>query len=78
MIDEERVKFINEMSAQILEEWLAKLENEPDLEGDKLLATVYGGMIAASLMGYSLEALVNDATRAVERIENLMDGQNES
>lgn len=70
--EEERVKRINEMSAQILQEWLEKLENEPDLEGDKLVATVYGGMIAASLMGYSPQAMVEDANKAVEKIKKLV------
>lgn len=69
--EEERVKRINEMSGQILQEWLEKLENEPDLEADKLIANVYGGIIAASLMGYSPQAMIDDANRAVENIRKL-------
>lgn len=74
MKDENRVNKINEMSAEILQEWLEKIENEPEFEADKLFATIYGSMIAASLMGYSPDALVDDVKRAVEGIKDMTDG----
>ena len=76
MTDEEaRVKKINEMSSDILLDWLKRMEADPDLEGDKLVATVYGGMIAASLLGYSPEAFLDDANRAIENIKALTDDE---
>lgn len=80
--EEHRIKSINEMSAQILDEWLEKLENEPNFEADKLIATIYGSMIAASLMGHSPESLISDVNRAVEGIKeglkDMTDGFHES
>lgn len=76
MTDEEaRVKKINEMSSDILVDWLKRMEADPDLEGDKLMATIYGSWIAASLLGYSPEAFLDDANRAIKNIKALTDDE---
>ena len=73
--EEDRVKKINELSADILVDWLKRMEADPDLEEDNLIATIYGSWIAASLLGYSPEAFLDDANRAIENIKALTDDE---
>lgn len=67
MTEEDRVKFINEASAAHLEDWLQQLENDEVTEDD-LLASLYGSMVAAYLLGYNLENMYADAKAGGERL----------
>lgn len=70
MSEENRIKIINERAAAHLEDWLLQLENE-EVTPDDLLAALYGGMIAAILLGYSPESMVEDAKKGAEKIMSL-------
>jgi hypothetical protein len=65
--EEDRIKKINDLSAKHLEDWQKKLENEEVTEDD-LLASVYGGMVTAYLLGYNLEGMYSDAKAGAERL----------
>ena len=67
MTEEERIKLINEQAAVHLEDWLEQLENE-EVTTDSLLASIYGGMVAAYLLGYSLDKMIEDAKAGAERL----------
>ena len=64
---DERIKKINENAVKHLEDYLKQLENE-EIEPDDLLSVVYAGMIAASLLGYSPQALADDAQKGADQI----------
>jgi hypothetical protein len=74
MSEENRIKIINERAAAHLHDWLLKLENE-EVTPDDLLAALYGGMIAAILLGYSPEHMVEDAKKGAEKIRSLAEEQ---
>jgi len=57
MTEEERIKVINEKAGEHLKDWLERLENE-EVTTDDLLASVYGGMVTAYLLGYSPDSMV--------------------
>lgn len=67
MEEDERVKLINEKSAAHLEVWLQQLEDE-DVTEDDLIASVYGGMVTAHLLGYNLEKMISDAKIGGDRL----------
>lgn len=70
MTDEERVKKINERAALHLQDWLEQFENK-EVESDDLFASLYGGMIAAILLGYAPENMIEDAKKAAKNISEL-------
>jgi hypothetical protein len=72
MTEEERIKLVNEKAAAHLEDWLKQLENEEVTEDD-LLASLYGGMVAAYLLGYSPDLMIEDAKAGTERIIKLLE-----
>ena len=72
MMEEERVAKINRAAVGHLEDWLVQLEKE-EVDGDDLLASMYGAMIAAFLMGYDPGAMVAYAKTASERLQALAD-----
>jgi hypothetical protein len=74
MTEEQRIKLINERAAAHLEDWLRQLE-EGTAESDDLLAALYGGMIAAILLGYKPEHMVEDAKKGAERLMSLVEEQ---
>lgn len=74
MTEEERVKKINFAAAGHLQDWLLQLENK-EVAPDDLLASLYGGMIAAILLGYSPESMVEDAKKGAEKITSLEEEQ---
>jgi hypothetical protein len=74
MSEENRIKIINERAAGNLHDWLLQLENE-EVTPDDLLAELYGGMIAAILLGYSPESMVEDAKKGAEKIMALAEEQ---
>lgn len=69
-MNEERIAYINTNAQKHLEDWLAQLDNE-EVSADDLLAALYGGMIAADLLGYQIEHVVSDAKIAADKIRNL-------
>jgi hypothetical protein len=72
-MNDDRVTKINNKSAEILQDLLKKID-EDGMTGDDLLATVYGSMVTAAVLGYSIDALVNDAKAAADRLMALPDG----
>lgn len=74
MTEETRIKIINERAAAHLHDWLLQLENE-EVTPDDLLAALYGGMIAAILLGYSPESMIEDAKKGAEKIMALAEEQ---
>jgi len=67
MTKDERLENINQQAGVYLDDWLKKLEDEEATEDD-LLASVYGGMVTAHLLGYNLETLINDAKAGGDRL----------
>lgn len=74
---DERTKKINENAVKHLEYYLKQLQNE-EINHDDLLAVVYAGMIAATLLGYSPHDLADDAEKAATRISDLADAEENS
>ena len=72
MSEDERVKQINYNAAGHLQDWLEQLENE-EVTTDDLLASIYGGMVAAYLLGYSPDLMVEDAKAGAERLIKLVE-----
>lgn len=70
MNEQERLDKINRDAHIHLQKYLEQLEKE-EMSHNELLSVVYAGMIAAGVMGYSPEALSNDAQKAVNKIINL-------
>lgn len=70
MTEQERLDKINQNAGKHLEDYLKQIENE-EITSDDLLSIVHGGMIAAGLMGFSPEALVDDARSAINKIIKL-------
>lgn len=67
MDEQERIAKISARAAVHMEDWLGRLENSENTEDD-LLASVYAGLIVAKLLGYSPQALVDDATKAATKL----------
>jgi len=67
MTEEEKVNHINKAAAAALGDWIAKIDDGEAKETD-LLAAVYGGMVAAYLLGYNLENMLNDAKAGGDRL----------
>ena len=74
MTEEERIKVINEKAGEHLKDWLERLENE-EVTTDDLLASVYGGMVTAYLLGYSPDSMVEDARAGAERLMKQIEEQ---
>ncbi len=74
MTEETRIKIINERAAVHLQDWLYQMEKE-EVTSDDLLASLYGGMIASILLGYSPENIVEDAKKGAEKIKALAEEQ---
>ena len=72
MTEEERVANINVNAAKHLEDWFEQLENE-EVTPDDLLASLYGGMIAAYILGYDPESMINDAKIAANKLADMVD-----
>lgn len=72
MTEDERVKQINYNAAGHLKNWLNQLENEEVTEDD-LLASLYGGMVAAYILGYSPDKMVDDAKAGAEKLTKLVE-----
>jgi hypothetical protein len=71
MSEDERVKKINNNAAIHLQEWLQQLEDSKD--ADDLLASLYGAMVAAYLLGYSPDVMAADAKAGAERLISLLE-----
>ena len=67
MTEEERLKMINEKAVMHLQDCLEQLVNE-EVNGDDLLASLYGRMIAAYVLGYNPEVMLADAKSVSERL----------
>lgn len=76
MTEDERIKLINEQAAKHLEDWLEQLENG-EVTTDDLLASIYGGMVAAYLYGCLPDAIFEDAKAAAERLIKLSEESEE-
>ena len=72
MTEEERINKINKAAKKHLEDVLMQIESG-ELDGDDLIAVLYGYLVAAALMGYSPESLIKDviatATKLMECVE---------
>lgn len=66
---DERVKNINAAAVKYVEDWLMRLD-EGKMEPDDLLASTYAGLIVAAIIGYSPQALVDDAVKAATKLLN--------
>lgn len=66
MTEDERIKNINLKAATYMQDWLKQLEDRED--ADDLLASLYGAMLAAYLLGYSPDAMVADAKIGAEKL----------
>lgn len=69
---DERVKKINEKSAMYVQDLLEQLEKE-EVDPDDLLAITYGSLVTAILLGYSPEALLNDAKVAADNLSKIIE-----
>lgn len=72
MSEEQRIKSINTSAMRHLEDWLLQLENE-EVSDDDLLAALYGTSLAAILLGYSPEHIVEDARKGAEKLASLVE-----
>ena len=70
--EEQRIAEINKAAAGHLEDWLHQIEEE-EVTPDDLLAATYGSLIAAALLGFSIESLVQDAQQGAEKLMSQMD-----
>lgn len=68
---EERLKFINEKAIVYLEDWLRRMEEGEN--PDELLASLYGGMIAARLLGYDPDDVAKEAAVAADKLFQQME-----
>ena len=69
--DEMRVAQINRQAVGYLEDLLLQLETG-ELSYDDMLATTYASMIACSILGFSLEHLAADASKAAQKMHDEM------
>jgi hypothetical protein len=76
MDEQARVDSINKKASLILEEVLEQLDNET-LSADDFLAETYARLVAACALGYSPEVLIENAQRAVDRLNLLVEGIDE-
>jgi hypothetical protein len=76
MDEQARVESINKKVALILEEVLERLEDET-LSADDFLAETYARLVAAYALGYSPGVLIENAQRAVERLNDVVEGMDE-
>ena len=76
MEEQARVESINKKVALILEEVLEQLDNET-LSADDFLAETYARLVAACALGYSPGVLIENAQRAVDRLNLLVEGIDE-
>ena len=76
MDEQARVESINKKVALILEDILKQLETET-LSADDFLAETYARLIVACALGYSPGVLIEDAQRAVERLNDVVEGMDE-
>ena len=74
--EEQRIAEINKAAAEHLEDWLHQIEEE-EVTPDDLLAATYGSLIAAALLGFSIESLVQDVQQDVEKLMATMDSDPE-
>lgn len=71
MTEEERVKKINEQSAIHIQDFFEQLEKN-EIESDDLLAITYAALTTAIILGYSPEALLEDAKKAATQIADIL------
>ena len=76
MDEQARIVAINKKSAIILEEVLEQLDNET-LSADDFLAETYARLVAACALGYSPGVLIENAQRAVGRLNDVVEGMDE-
>ena len=72
MTEDERVKYVNDKSAIHLHDWLQKLEDLEVTEED-FLGSLYGAMVAASLLGFDLKSMTEYAIAGAERLSDLIE-----
>jgi hypothetical protein len=73
MTEEERVKYINDKAAVCLEECLKMVEDgEATAEAD-FLASLYGHMVTAHVLGYDVEAMLRDAKAGGDKLLKLFE-----
>lgn len=77
MTEDERIKKINYDSAGHLQNWLEQLDNET-VTTDDLLASLYGAMVTAYVLGYSPDKMIDDAKEGAERLMKLLEETEES
>jgi len=74
-----RVKKINTISAQKMEDFLSMLENN-EIDVDEMLGIAYASMVVVNAIGFSSMNMAEDATIAAEKLIGLLveddDGQN--
>ena len=71
--EEQRVNDINARAVDHLEDWIRQLD-DGEVQPDDLLVVTYASLIAAILLGYSPEALLEDAKRAADNINSAYQG----
>ena len=67
MTEEERIVSINSNAAKHLKDWLEQLENGEVTEDD-LLASLYGGVVAAYLLGFDPAVMLEDAKSGADKL----------
>jgi hypothetical protein len=66
-----RVKKINTISAQKMEEFLTMLEDN-EIDVDEMLGIAYASMVVVNTMGFSSMNMAEDATIAAEKLIGLL------
>jgi hypothetical protein len=66
-----RVKKINTISAQKMEEFLTMLEDN-EIDVDEMLGIAYASMVVVNTMGFSSMNMAEDATIAAEKLIELL------
>ena len=71
MKDEARVKRLNEDSVIHLQDWLERID-EGEASEDDLLASLYGSMVAASVLGYDIQTMADDAKKGADKLVEVL------
>jgi hypothetical protein len=76
MTEDERVKAINETSAEFLQNWLRELDEGTKTPED-LLSLTYALMVATRILGYAPDKMLVDAEAAAARLMTMVENDEE-
>lgn len=76
MTDQERTEKINEQAAKHLQDFALQLENE-EINEDDILAICYASLVISTMMGFSPEAIVDDAKKSAEKLGEMIEKDEE-